>query len=311
MALSPDPATPINFIIDNFETAITLDVSGNLFKSLVTMDVSGVADLYVDLSLVRSAFQIQTDASDVINASSSDIKYFINRDIFWNYDTSHSFAINPADAIYNFADSSVNIMNATDTPQKNMVCHDFVRFIASKLFNTPYGTDLFQNELELLNDIRDNSQKVWFTIDKELAKYDVVDRPALSSVVGYDGVNFESQVLHDGTYSGWKWYSNDVSGNISKKMLDQMAYNNPARLRNIANTTEIQPIPFVENDTISLKLTVNPADGQETLTGVPPLGARTYRIRYKLKDGHSPSHTLDVSRDVDENLLYREYVVPF
>ena len=54
---------PINFIIDNFNTEIQLDVCGNLFKSVVTMDASAVADLKVDASLVRLAFQIQTDAS--------------------------------------------------------------------------------------------------------------------------------------------------------------------------------------------------------------------------------------------------------
>jgi hypothetical protein len=304
---------PINFIIDNFNTEIQLDVCGNLFKSVVTMDASAVADLKVDASLVRLAFQIQTDASDVINTSSADIKYFIDRNSFWGYDISNSFAINASDAQMNHADTTVKIMDSTSVPTKNMVCHDFVRFLAMKLFNTPYGVDLFNNEQELLDDIRNKSQKVWTTIDKELTKYDVTDRPTLSSSSGFGGVNYESQVAHAGIYgpSGWKYYINSDTGNISKKLLDQMAEQNPARLQNIQNTTDIQSLPLISGDTISLKLTVTPADKQEMLTDVPVMGARSFRIRYNLVDDYAITHVGKVARAGDENDLYREFNIPF
>ena len=44
------------------------------------------------------------------------------------------------------------------------------------------------------------------------------------------------------------------------------------------------PIPFIHGDSISYKFSINPAVGQETLTGVPPFAGRTYRIQLNIFD---------------------------
>lgn len=308
--------TPINFIIDNFETTIDLDVCGNLLKSELFMDVSAVADLYIDASLVRLAFQFQTDASDVLSdLDSTDIKYFIDRDSFWNYDNAHSFSINAADAQINsgLTLSLVPIMNGSGEPTKNMVCHDFVRFLASKLFNTPYGVDLFENELELSYNIRNKARNVWGTIDRELSKYDVVEHLNLASTVSENEIDFVPQETPRGSYGpdSWKYYTNADGDNITKKILEQMAQHNPARLTTIKNTTDIQPIPFINGDTISLKLTIFPASKQEELTGVPAFGGRSFKIRYTLVDDHaSGSYALEQPRGGGEDGLWRNYTAP-
>jgi hypothetical protein len=52
-----------------------------------------------------------------------------------------------------------------------LVKHDFIRYI-SNLFNTPYGTDLFSNETELitdLNNLGDITTGVLFQINAKLA----------------------------------------------------------------------------------------------------------------------------------------------
>jgi hypothetical protein len=317
-------SSSVHFIIDNFDTAIQLDVCGNLFKSIVTMDVSAVCDLYVDASLVRQAFQFQTDASDVMSGHEEDIKYFINRDTFWTHDPEHSFAINPADAQINTNETTSlePIMDGSSVPEKNMVCHDFVRFLSKKLFNTPYGVDLFDNEEQLLNNIRDKSRKVWSNIDKVLCKYDVVERPELSSQVAEDNSNYDAQLMNTGTYGpdGWRYYTyqqqnasnfTSTSDNVSKKLLDQIGGQNPARLKTIVNTTDIQPIPFLHGDTISLKLTISPADGQHNLTDVAQIGSRTFRIRYNLVDNHAPLHSSDIEQDINEYAAsYRTFTPP-
>ena len=317
-------SSSVHFIIDNFDTAIQLDVCGNLFTSDVTMDVSAVCDLYVDASLVRSAFQFQTNASDVMSDHEEDIKYFINRDTFWSDDPEHSFAINPADAQINTSETSTldPIMDSSSEPTKNMVCHDFVRFLSKKLFNTPYGVDLFENEGELLNNIRDKSQKVWSNIDKVLCKYDVTDRPELSSQVADDGSNYDAQLTHSGVYepNNWKYYTYNQqinlnatgpSNNVSKKLLDQIGHQKPSRLTTIRNTTDIQPIPFLAGDTISLKLTISPADNQHNLTGVDTIGSRTFRIRYNLVDNHKVDHDDEIEQDVNEYASgYRKFTPP-
>lgn len=301
-------STGINFIIDNFNTEITMDLSGSLLAALVTMDTSCVAELYVDASAVRSAFQFQSDASDVLDASGSDIKYFVNREQFWSYDAGHSFNINVADAQVKYTEVSVPIMDADGTPTKNMVCHDFVRYLALKLFNTAYGVDLFNNERELLDNIRKQSQKVWATIDNELIKYDITSRTSLGTVS--HGVTYDTQETPEGFLGVNNYYINSHVDNISKKLLDQMAYHDSARLSNIQDTVDIQPIPFVDGDTISLKLTINPASGQEDLTSVTAFGGRTFRIRFKLIENYNPLHSVEQARDPEEYTAYREFAPP-
>lgn len=295
--LSPD--TKIQFIVPNFDTEITLDVCGALTSVFYTMDVSAVADLYVDASLVRLAFQIQTDASDVVNVESTDIKYFIDRDVFWGNDVSHSFSINSADAVLDsVATASLTpILDFSAVPKKNMVCHDFVRYIASKLFNTPYGVDLFSNEIELLNDIRLKSQKVWATIDNQLIKYDITSRPGASSVTQHT-VTYGSQASEAGTLGTDNYYINTDTDNVCKKLLEQMAHYNPTRLTTIKNSVDKQPIPFIGGDSISLKLTINPEPNQHNLTGVSAFGARTFRIRFNLVEDHASSHSDEVEREL-------------
>jgi hypothetical protein len=53
-----------------------------------------------------------------------------------------------------------------------LVKHDFIRYISNNLFNTPYGTDLFSNETELitdLNNLGDITTGVLFQINAKLA----------------------------------------------------------------------------------------------------------------------------------------------
>ena len=319
--------TNINFIITAFNTEVTMDLCASLTVSEVTMDASCIADLYVDVSCARSAFQFQTDASDVIDASGSDIKYFVNRQGFWGYDSSGSFAINVADAKVNIALNeagkgttypTVPIMEISDM-SKNMVCHDFTRYLALRLFGTAYGVDLFKNERDLLDDIRNKSQKVWATIDNELAKYDVVPHIYSTTHVEYD-VSYSDQINSIGTYGpdNWRYYTNDDE-NITKKILDQMAFRNPARLATISNSSEIQPIPFIEGDTISLKLTISPATNQHLLTGRPdPFAGRTFKIRFILVDDYMSTHSgivdsnnvEELARDPLEYSRYRLFTMP-
>lgn len=313
--------SPIEFIVPNFETEITLDVCGTLSAAFYTMDVSAVADLNVDASLVRLAFQIQTDASDVVDASFSDIKYFVDREAFWASDSDHSFSINAADAVLNTAATAplVPILDSSAQPSKYMVCHDFIRYIASKLFNTPYGVDLFKNEIDLLNDVRLKSQKVWAVIDNQLIKYDITSRPGSNTTIMH-GVTYDAQASPLGTLGSDNYYSNDDVDNVCKKLLEQMAYYNPARLSTIRNSTDKQPIPFIGGDSISLKLTINPEPNQHNLTNVSAFGARTFRIRFNLIEGYLDTfdHSQEVLRDLTdltssgepENNNYRTFVPP-
>lgn len=268
-------STPIDFILNNFDTDITLDVCGNFAGVLYSMTASAEAIIEVDLALVKEAFQFQSDASDVLNGPASDLKYYVKSDSFWLA----NFNRNAADAaVQPTISSSITtgpIASGYDV-DKSFVCHDFVRFLAEGLFNTHHGVDLLDNEEELLHDIRDNAREVWDTMNLELTKYNDVDGTGMAGSLNVDGV---------GAY-----YSNDVeSENLTKKLYEQMIYTLSGKQRFIVGPTTIsdsglrQPLPFQEGDSISLKLNVSPAAGQEDLTGVANFGSRSYRIKYVLK----------------------------
>ena len=312
----------VEFFINDFNTEITLDISGQIdaYDVSLATDVSCVADLYVDTNVLRETFKFQTDSDDVTDAINTDIKYFTFRDNFWSTDISHSFAINVADAVQNFNDTNVQIFN-NPSDDKNMVSHDFVRYLAKSLFNAHQGVDLFNNEDALMNDIRLQSRKAWATMDKALVKHDVKERD-VSNLTLY-GVPYEVQVNQSGVISlsaGYpgRYYNDDPStttdDNICMSILKQLAFHQPGRFKDIldpntnaADADGLYSIPFIHGDIISMKLTITPASDQHLLVNLQnPIPPRTYKIRFNLVDFHQTSgHAAEVLRANDELQNYR------
>lgn len=284
--------SPIDFILDNFDTNITMDLCGNFAGILETMTASAEAIIEIDLNSAKLAFQFQTDASDVINDDPSDVKFYLNDNRFWDA----CFNLNPADAaVQNVTSASITsgpIATGYDA-NKSMVCHDFVRFLALGLFNTHHGVDLFDNEKELLENIRKEAVDVWTTMEGELSKYNE------TSGTGEPGKLLETDS------AGLKYSTFAHTDSITKKLYEQMIYTLGGKKRFIAgagmisNSGEKQALPFQEDDTISLKLIINPEPNQENLTNVADFGARSYRIKYVLKNSLN-----NVTRAADEFSTY-------
>jgi len=308
----------VEFLINDFYTEIQLDISGALDTIAPSMDVSCVADLYVDLDVLKNTFKFQTDSADVTNAPADDIKYFTLRDKFWNTDPTGSFSINVADAVQDYTDTPVKIFDASPD-NKNMVAHDFVRHLANELFRTHKGVDLFNNEKELMEDIREKSQRAWAVIDNALTKWDVKERLNLTSETVH-GVTYEEQVAtgrspaeYDDSVTLEKigyYYTTDASSNICKSILDQLAHHQPQRFREIAGHDGIQSIPFMDGDIISMKLKIMPDPNQHELVNTTGLLTaivpRTYKIRFNAKENYSATDNIPRSNDEDIN-LYRSF----
>ena len=312
----------VEFFINDFNTDIFLDISGQIDAYDASLDVTDcVADLYVDTNVLRETFKFQTDSDDVTDAVNTDIKYFTFRDNFWSTDVDHSFSINVADAVQNFSDTNVQIFN-NPTTNKNMVSHDFVRYLAKSLFNAHQGVDLFNNEEALMNDIRLKSQKAWAIMDNALIKWDVKERD-LTGVSLYD-VTYSAQVAaapntyeYQSMNTNFRYYNDDPStntdDNICMSILKQLAFHQPGRFKNILNGTTnavdvngLYSIPFIAGDIISMKLTITPASDQHLLVGLSqPLDPRTYKIRFNLVDGHASGHGQETLRATDEVTTYR------
>jgi len=152
---------------------------------------------------------------------------------------------------------------------KMFVCHDFIRYLALKLFGTPFGVDLFYNEIEVLRNIRfvcSNAQEgcVW---------YDLYHRVENISRIGGD------QQLQG--ISGEKYLTNATTDdiNICRAIFQTIISQYPQRFSNIEDTDLFQPMPFLENDSISFKMIMHPGDYQNILTGVNAIPMRSYEIK--------------------------------
>lgn len=279
----------VDFVLSKLNTSVTMDVSGT-FEAYTTptLTYDATAIFYVKTSVMKTIFMYGTDDISVNDISSQDLRYYTFMSN-WPYDLS----LNPANAMMDQS-LSENAMSSTDSygttyPANQMlVKHDFVRYLAYKLFNTVFGVDLFTNEEALITDIgticnSDQSGRPFYQILYYLNN--------VCTTNPYSNANLTADA------SGYYYMTNTVSGtdNICRELMLQLFNNAPTRFDSISGNSYPQSLPFLDGDTINFELTINPAAGQELLTGVSSFGGRTYRIKIVfISDSSSYSNTSPV-----------------
>jgi hypothetical protein len=234
----------VNFVLNYLNSTVQLDASATIFaEPAVALDVSGVAIFEISLADMTDMFKYQTDSNDVIDLSSTDIKYYVD-EAKWP-------VLNPADAMMDHTSSSgrIAINGSSGDPlasNKQLVCHDYVRYLALKLFNTHFGVDLFQNELEMLADIRTNcgsgaSGNTWFDVTEKVIAVGLAGTHA--DIAGPDDV---------GAYMTNNTTDNS---NLCRVLMTQMLSAAPARFADITDDGNAKSLPFEENDSISFRPT--------------------------------------------------------
>lgn len=253
----------VNFVLEGLNQVFTLDVSGALAgEAPVALDVSCIAVYNVKLSDMRNVFKFQSDSFDVNNLDASDIKYYV-----YMSNWPATLKLNPVHA--GALSSSPILENGNGiVAEKNLVKHDFVRYLADQLFNTPHGVDLFSNEDELLSDL--------------VAK-GVVARQAIDA-----SLNAVNQANAANGTSPNKYSTNDLSpaaANFSRVLMRQIANEAASRFATeITDISGVQSVPLMENDTISFKVSISPAAAQNALTSRPnAFDTRVYQIKLVLK----------------------------
>jgi len=249
----------VNFTLSGLNTTLSMDLSGTLAgEAPAALDVSATAIYYVKTSDMLKVFKFQTDSFDVNDISASDIKYYVFRDSSaWPA----NLKINPAHAAM-----SANAMLTTGVDaSKNLVKHDFVRYLAQSLFNTVHGVDLFSNESDLLENIALKGQGARTAIELAL-----------------DNVNAVKASLGSADASGYYYTTNDLTGNtnICRELMRQIANGAASRFAGTVASTLQQSVPLVNGDTLNFKVTVAAAPLQNDLTGrTGPFDARVYKIQ--------------------------------
>jgi len=265
---------PVDFVLTGLNQDFTLGVSGELAGAAPpALDVSCTAIYNIKLSDMLNVFKFQSDSFDVNNVDASDLQYYVYMNA-WPADLS----LNPANA-HTLSSSPIFEAPAVVDENKNFVKHDFVRYLALRLFNTAYGVDLFSNETELLEDLVTKGATA-----------------AGNIITSLNNVNQSAAALSGTAPHKYSTNSDDTNTNFTRELLRQVANAAPARFAGITNTNGIQSVPLQLDDTISFKVSITAASGQHNLTERPSaIETRTYRIKLVLKD--TPTQVVPVEAD--------------
>ena len=256
----------MNFALPGLDSTFQLSTRGTIDSSVIPVAATdATAVFYVKLSDMSAVFKFQTDDSDMNDVSANDVRYYV-----FKKDWPIKLKINPAHAMLDKIESGGRLGTISYSAEKSLVKHDFVRYLALKLFNTIYGVDLFNNEAELIENIVYNGEVTRCGIEAVL---ETISTTSSSPTMSIDS-------------SGNKYLTNSDSSNINitRELLRQIAGSSQVSRLSQLQGDGIQSIPFVENDTLNIKLTVAAALNQHTLTNVEEIPARTYILKLVMKN---------------------------
>lgn len=240
----------------------------------ITADVTASFDL--DVSVAQNLFRFQSDAIDVDNIVDTDLKYKVE------YTTTQDANGHPvplsADWLVNTQCSAGDAIYTagTSAAANKMVPHEYVRYLATKLFNTHLGVDLFSNETEVREALDLDARTALDAKLGELAALESGSYVDASNVELTSGFKHPSYVILSKIIQNAPERLTDLSGNY--------LISGSADGSELTDASEypIFKMPILVGDTIQFKMTINAHADQGKL--VDPNGAgvsipaRTYKI---------------------------------
>ena len=235
---------------------------------------SGV--FYVSLDTFRSIFQFKTTEicqgslpNSAFSNESADITYYVN--------APSMPPINPAHAMMDAADSQ-GIVITSYNRQSRLLKHDYVYYLAKHLLGSPFGVAFWTN----IKAIKDNLEELGWKMKESIeGKFNTA-------------------------YNNGGGLSNKIKeSNLTRTIIEQIFDNVPARLNIGSGQNDridgvrgtVQPVPFIEGDTISYFWTIEKE-------GCPP---RIYRIILYLTADSSNANTLPVD-SVSSDIPPHDYI---
>jgi hypothetical protein len=283
MVFSP---TPLNFVLTDLSSSVTLSQTANLTSEVLSISGDAVAVLFVKTSDIKKVFQFETDAININDLSAQDMKFYVDMSA---WPTSQALnPLNPANAMMDVPvyssgpiSSISKISGAPYDHNKALVKHDFIRHIAQKMFNTYQAVDLFNNQLEVIQNIEmvcDGSGvgHSWHDISAALYNVDKDHGRNSGLLVDANGLKYMTTAT-------------TTPDNLSRELFLQIVGNQPNRLTanadgssRVLGSADRQNMIFYDGDTINFNLTLQAASGQESvsgLTNISPVPSRTYVIK--------------------------------
>jgi uncharacterized protein YjbI with pentapeptide repeats len=257
----------ISFTLTSLNSEITMDVSGTVAYSVNQLPYSDATSiLYVKLDDMRNVFKFQTDSFDIDDLSANDIRYYVFKNKL-----PLSAKLNPSHSMIDVSGAS-GMMGTTGMfdSNKSLLKHDFTRYIAYKLFNTIHGVDLFNNESDLLENLAYHGEVIRNEIENKLQDISTTSSDATMPI--------------DNSGNHYLTNSHNTNANITRELIRQIAGLRKNRFSSISDTSDIQSVPLIENDSFNISITINPAENQHSLTGVSAIAARVYNMKIILKN---------------------------
>jgi hypothetical protein len=202
-------------------------------------------------------------------------------------------SLNPANA-HTLSSTPILPISADVVEKRNFVKHDFVRYLAFRLFNTAYGVDLFSNESELLSDLVTKGATA-----------------AAGIVTALNAVNQSAAALSGTAPHKYSTNASTGTSNFSRELLLQLANTQAGRARLVTavqDASGIMSIPLAVNDTISFKVSVTAAPNQHILTDRPnPIETRTYKVVLHLKADGDATQVVPDETDSTRQYPYHNF----
>jgi len=268
----------IDFSLPALNRSFQLDVSGAILREApdAMTDVSATAIYNFKTSHMNNIFKYYSDSNDINDLTDgTDVRYYVFMNQ-WPADAS----LNPAHALMKPASGhmlSADGVNVVDN--KNLVKHDFTRYLAFKLFNTVYGVDLFNNEDALHEDISSKGRTAKNAIMTVLNNVSTSTTTGTTIVVGQT----------DASNNRYSTNANTATSNICRELMRQIASVAPSRFYdasfNDASGNPYRTVPLRAGDTINFKVFISAAANQHNLTGrAAQFEERVYKIQLVLSD---------------------------
>ena len=268
----------VNIVLSDLSFSVQMLQEGSMDTKTPPLlyDVSAVAVFTVPTYIMQNVFQFRVDSFDITNVEENDVRYYVDMTQWPS-----GFELNPAYAALDYnpptvSSGAIALTSYEGTPfasEKMMVKHDFVRYLALRLFGSYDATDIFNNEEELITNLEyigDGSEPghVWYDISAALHR------------VSTDGTYDPNYLTYD-PLTEYLSMTNAITtpDNLCREMFLQIAAVTPDRLQNVQQTSYRQPLLFQDGDSINFTVTIYPAENQHLLTDVNPIPARPYQIK--------------------------------
>ena len=280
-------STPLSFVLRSLNQETQCIDGVTLTKFTDTLAFDAMAIFYVNIDDMKNVFGYQLDGTNINNLDSENTKYYVDMEKWpanLTLNPSHAMMFNP------LSTGGFDISDTTISNSKKLVKHDYIRYLAQRLFNTTRAVDLMSNEFEIIENLAGNGSL--FTGMNSRNILDILKGISTNAPTALDGTDADN--------NNKKYLTNNTSSqtNIVRSIMEQISNGDPERFSSLVDSTNnhlIRPVPFIVDDKLHFTLKIKAAPNQNDLTKVPTIPDRTYLISLILTNGDADTRNLQVA----------------